>query len=253
MTPAPKIRRRAAAEVGGGWPATLPPLLQRIYAARGVRDPAQAQPGLASLPPPQALMGIPQAVDLLMKAIETDRHIVVVGDFDCDGATACALAVRGLRMLGATRVSPAVPNRIAHGYGLSPGLVEELAVLQPELLVTVDHGIACHAGIRLARDKGWQVLVTDHHLPGETLPAADAIVNPNLPGDGFPSKSLAGVGVMFYVLVALRAALRDVGRLAEPQPELAELLDLVAVGTVADLGGGGSGHFLLGSKLLDLP
>ena len=138
-------------------------------------------------------------------------------------------------MLGARRVSHAVPNRIIHGYGLSPGLVDDLAALQPELLVTVDHGIACHAGIAAAKARGWQVLVTDHHLPGETLPPADAIVDPNLRGDAFPSKMLAGVGVMFYVLLALRRHLRAGGMLGGGEPDLSVLLDLVAVGTVADL------------------
>ncbi len=159
----------------------------------------------------------------------------MVGDFDCDGATACAVGVRGLRMLGARRVSHAVPNRMVHGYGLSPALVDELAALQPDLLVTVDHGIACHAGIAAAKARGWQVLVTDHHLPGATLPPADAIVDPNLPGDAFPSKALAGVGVMFYVLLALRRRLRESGRSATPARTCPSLLDLVAVGTVADL------------------
>jgi len=154
---------------------------------------------------------------------------------DVDGATACALAVRGLRLLGAERVTPAVPNRLVHGYGLSPLLVEELAALRPDLLVTVDHGIACHAGVSAAKSKGWRVLVTDHHLPGEALPPADAIVNPNLRGDAFPSKMLAGVGVMFYALLALRKRLREAGAFAHGEPDLAALLDLVAVGTVADL------------------
>ena len=172
---------------------------------------------------------------MLADAIADNRHIVVVGDFDCDGATACAVGVRGLRMLGATRVTPAVPNRMVHGYGLSPGLVAELAGLRPDLLVTVDHGIACHAGIAAAKALGWQVLVTDHHLPGEQLPTADAIVNPNLRGDAFPSKMLAGVGVMFYVLLALRKKLRDAGTFAGDGPDLSTLLDLVAVGTIADL------------------
>ena len=158
---------------------------------------------------------------------------MVVGDFDCDGATACAVAVRGLRMLGARRVSHAVPNRIVHGYGLSPGLVDDLAPMAPDLLVTVDHGIACHAGIAAARARGWQVLVTDHHLPGASLPAADAIVDPNLPGDRFPTRMLAGVGVVFYVLLSLRQRLYPDGR--GPRPDLSTLLDLVAVGTVADL------------------
>src|SRR5690606_32276104 len=184
--------------------------------------------------PPDSLGGLADAVELLAGAIDGGRRIVVVGDFDCDGATACAVAVRGLRMLGARDVVPAVPNRAVHGYGLSPALVEELAALQPQLLVTVDHGIACHAGIAAAKARGWQVLVTDHHLPGGTLPPADAIVNPNLRGDAFPSKALAGVGVVFYLLLALRAWLRRGG---DPRggADLAALLDLVAVGTVADL------------------
>ncbi|MBP3985467.1 single-stranded-DNA-specific exonuclease RecJ [Pseudoxanthomonas helianthi] len=234
MTPRPRIRRREIAEIGE-WPAQVPRLLQRIYAARGATSPDQAQPKLAGLHSPGSLGGIDAATVLLAEAIAADRHIVVVGDFDCDGATACALAVRGLRLLGAKRVTPAVPNRMVHGYGLSPSLVEELVGLEPDLLVTVDHGIACHAGIALAKKKGWRVLVTDHHLPAETLPPADAIVDPNLRGDAFPSKMLAGVGVMFYVLLALRQRLRTDGRLPSPEPDLSALLDLVAVGTVADL------------------
>jgi single-stranded-DNA-specific exonuclease len=210
-------------------------LLQRLHAARGATGPEQAQPRLTQLLPPELLGGLEPATALLIDAIRADRHIVVVGDFDCDGATACAVGVRGLRMLGARRVSHAVPDRIVHGYGLSPGLVDDLAALQPDLLLTVDHGIACHAGIAAAKARGWQVLVTDHHLPGETLPPADAIVNPNLRGDPFPSKMLAGVGVMFYVLLALRRRLREAGTFAEREPDLSVLLDLVAVGTVADL------------------
>ena len=234
MTPAPRIRRRQV-DAAGSWPDTLSPLLRRIYAARGAVSVEQAQPRLAHLLPPEGLAGLADATALLAQAIAANRHIVVVGDFDCDGATACAVGVRGLRMLGATRVTPAVPNRMLHGYGLSPALVGELAALQPDLLVTVDHGIACHAGIAAAKSLGWQVLVTDHHLPGEHLPAADAIVNPNLRGDAFPSKMLAGVGVMFYVLLALRKKLREEGVLEGNGPELSTLLDLVAVGTVADL------------------
>ncbi len=234
MKPQARLRRRGCVQAGQ-WPDTLSPLLRRLYAARGATSIEQAQPRLANLLAPDDLGGLDAAVALLSTAIAEDRHIVVVGDFDCDGATACAVGVRGLRMLGARRVSHAVPNRMVHGYGLSPALVEELAALQPELLVTVDHGIACHAGIAAAKARGWKVLVTDHHLPGEHLPPADAIVDPNLPGDPFPSKVLAGVGVMFYVLLALRRHLRAQEAFSGQGPDLTTLLDLVAVGTVADL------------------
>jgi single-stranded-DNA-specific exonuclease len=228
------IRRRAPGTIGS-WPDGASALLQRLHAARGASSLETAQPGLRHLLSPDTLSGLDDATALLAAAIGADRHIVVVGDFDCDGATACAVGVRGLRLLGARRVSHAVPNRIVHGYGLSPGLVDDLAALHPELLVTVDHGIACHAGIAAAKARGWQVLVTDHHLAGATLPPADAIVDPNQPGDAFPSKMLAGVGVMFYVLLALRRRLRESGQLADAGPDLSVLLDLVAVGTVADL------------------
>ena len=234
MTPATTLRRRPPTE-SGPWPDHVPPLLRRIYGARGACSIDHAQPRLANLLPPDSLLGLDAATALLADAIATDRHVVVVGDFDCDGATACAVGVRGLRMLGARRVSHAVPNRMVHGYGLSPALVEELATLRPDLIVTVDHGIACNAGIAAAKARGWQVLVTDHHLPGETLPPADAIVDPNQPGDPFPSKVLAGVGVMFYVLLALRRRLRDRDAFEGNGPDLSTLLDLVAVGTVADL------------------
>ena len=174
------------------------------------------------------MLGLDAAATLLRDAIAADRRIVVTADFDCDGATACAVAVRGLRMLGARHVDFAVPDRQVHGYGLTPALVATLEPLQPDLLVTVDHGIACHAGIAAAKARGWQVIVTDHHLPGLSLPDADAIVDPNQPGDAFPSKALAGVGVLFYLLLALRAQLGV-------KADLASLLDLVAVGTVADM------------------
>ena len=218
----------------GDWPSHWPPALRRVHAARGSTGLGDAMPGLGSLPPPDGLLGLPQAVALLRDAIARDAHIVVTADFDCDGATACAVAVRGLRMLGATRVSYAVPDRMRHGYGLTPGLVADIAALQPDLLLTVDHGIACHAGIQAAKARGWQVIVTDHHLPGETLPMADAIVNPQQPGDGFPSRALAGVGVLFYLLLAMRAAARNAQESAG-NADLASLLDLVAVGTVADM------------------
>jgi single-stranded-DNA-specific exonuclease len=213
----------------------MPPVLQRIYAARGVRTPADGELRLARLLPPDALGQLPQAAVLLADAIAGGRHIVVVGDFDCDGATGTAVAVRGLRLLGASRVSYQVPHRVTHGYGLSPALVEHLEASAPDVVLTVDSGIACHAGIAAAKARGWQVLVTDHHLPGETLPDADVIVNPNLGGDAFPSKALAGVGVVFYLLLALRRHLRDAGAFGGAEPDLSSLLDLVAVGTVADL------------------
>lgn len=233
MTATREIHRRGG-DIGDAWPAHIPSLLRRIYSARGARDEASARPRLANLLPPDGLLDIDVATAMLADGIANERHILVVGDFDCDGATACAVAVRGLRMLGATRVSHAVPNRMVHGYGLSTALVAELAALKPDLLLTVDHGIACHAGIAAAKAQGWQVLVTDHHLPGDALPIADAIVNPNRRGDPFASKMLAGVGVIFYVLLALRQRLRASGK-ACGDADLTTLLDLVAVGTVADL------------------
>lgn len=211
MSAVQRIVRRPAIEPVGDWPAHWPDLLRRVHAARGSNG-RTAMPRMADLLPPDGLIGMAGAVRLLRTAIDTDAHILVVGDFDCDGATACAVGVRGLRMLGARRVSHTVPNRIVHGYGLTPGLVDELAALQPDLLVTVDHGIACHAGIRTAKALGWQVLVTDHHLPGPTLPPADAIVNPNQPDDGFASKALAGIA---EDLVELFLQLLAVGQAGE--------------------------------------
>jgi single-stranded-DNA-specific exonuclease len=227
---APHIVRRIAAETSGDWPDHVPPVLRRIYAARGVTAFEGTQLRLASLLPPDALGGIDAASTLLADAIRNDRRIVIVGDFDCDGATGTAVGVRGLRMLGARHVTYQVPHRVLHGYGLTPALVEVMRPLQPDLVVTVDNGIAAHAGVAAAKALGWDVLVTDHHLPGATLPAADAIVNPNNPGDLFPSKALAGVGVLFYLLLATRRRMN-----LDPQPDLSTLLDLVAVGTVADM------------------
>lgn len=232
--PAARLSRRPI-PVHGPWPDNVPPVLQRVYASRGVIGPEDAELRLGRLLSPDSLVNLDAAVGLLVDAIAGRRHIVIVGDFDCDGATGTAVAVRGLRMLGAQRVSYQVPHRITHGYGLSPALVDAMAGLQPDLLVTVDSGIACHAGVAAAKARGWQVLVTDHHLPGVELPPADVIVNPNLDGDGFPSKALAGVGVVFYLLLALRRHLRELGSFPRGEPDLAVLLDLVAVGTVADL------------------
>jgi single-stranded-DNA-specific exonuclease len=223
--------------------AGVHPLLARLLAARGVRAADELDDGLARLLPPAGLMGAPQAGRLLADAVTQGRRICVVADYDCDGATACAVALRGLAMLGAApgTLSYVVPDRAVHGYGLTPAIVDLARERQPDLLVTVDNGIASLAGVAHARSLGIAVLVTDHHLPAvehgqPVLPVADVIVNPNQPGCPFESKSLAGVGVMFYVLLAARAELRGRGRFdAAGQPRLDALLDLVALGTVADV------------------
>ena len=214
----------------------LPPVLARVYAARDLRTATELDCSLARLLPPAGLRDIERATALLMHALTHNHRIVIVADFDADGATAGAVAVRALRALGATDVHYLVPNRFAFGYGLTPEIVAVAAELRPQLLITVDNGIASIAGVAAARAHGMAVLVTDHHLPGAELPAADAIVNPNQAGDTFASKNLAGVGVIFYVMLALRAALRAAGWFrAKPEPNLACLLDLVALGTVADV------------------
>ncbi|WP_434601749.1 single-stranded-DNA-specific exonuclease RecJ [Pseudomonas sp. Z4-7] len=214
----------------------LPPLLTRLYAARGVQSEAELDKSLARLIPYQQLKGIDAAVDLLVVALEQRQRILIVGDFDADGATASTVGMLGLRLLGAAHVDYLVPNRFEYGYGLTPEIVEVALTRAPQLLVTVDNGISSVEGVAAAKAAGLKVLVTDHHLPGLELPAADAIVNPNQPGCEFPSKALAGVGVIFYVLMALRARLRSLGWYAsKPQPNIGELLDLVALGSVADV------------------
>ncbi|MBC2680071.1 single-stranded-DNA-specific exonuclease RecJ [Pseudomonas baltica] len=214
----------------------MPPLLNRLYAARGVSSAEELDKSLARLIPFQRLKGIEAAVELLVTAIDLRQRILIVGDFDADGATASAVGVLGLRLLGAAHVDYLVPNRFEYGYGLTPEIVAVALQREPQLLVTVDNGISSVEGVAAAKAAGLQVLVTDHHLPGHELPAADAIVNPNQPGCEFPSKNLAGVGVIFYVLMALRARLRQLGRYAQvPQPNIGELLDLVALGSVADV------------------
>ena len=249
--------------------AGVHPLLARLYAARGVSTKDQLDDGLARLLPPDTLRGTHQAAVLLADAIQAGKRLCIVADYDCDGATACAVAVRGLRLLGATQVSYLVPDRVVDGYGLTPPIAERVAASGADLLITVDNGIASVEGVATAKALGLSVLVTDHHLPGLMngevfLPAADVLVNPNQPGCGFESKSIAGVGVMFYVLLALRAELRargvfdgpvaalpQDGRAAQPgdaearelasqgtkapQPKLDTLLPLVALGTVADV------------------
>ncbi|KQP17679.1 single-stranded-DNA-specific exonuclease RecJ [Pseudorhodoferax sp. Leaf267] len=216
--------------------AGVHPLLARLYAARGVQAFDELDNGLTRLLPPSGLKGTPEAARLLADAIARDARICVVADYDCDGATACAVAVRGLRLLGARHVAYLVPDRVVDGYGLTAPIAERVHASGADLLVTVDNGIASIDGVARARALGLQVLVTDHHLPAPTLPEAEVIVNPNQPGCGFESKSMAGVGVMFYVLLALRAELRTRGAFsAEQQPKLDALLPLVALGTVADV------------------
>ncbi|MDH4376024.1 MAG: single-stranded-DNA-specific exonuclease RecJ [Ramlibacter sp.] len=244
--------------------AGIHPLLARLFAARGVQDKADLDEGLARLIPPDQMKGAQDAARLLADAIAAQRRLCIVADYDCDGATACAVAVRGLRMLGATHVEYLVPDRVVDGYGLTPPIAQRVKARGADLMITVDNGIASVEGVATANALGLQVLVTDHHLPGAQLPAAAVIVNPNQPGCEFPSKSVAGVGVMFYVLLALRAELRargvfDVRPAAGPpqggaapsggsepraagsvgapvlQPRLDALLPLVALGTVADV------------------
>jgi len=223
--------------------AGVHPLLARLFAARGVRTPDELDDGLARLLPPADLHGADCAARLLADAIARRQRICVVADYDCDGATACAVALRGLALLGAARDTLAyvVPDRAVHGYGLTPAIVDLALARQPHVLLTVDNGIASLAGVAHARAHGLAVLVTDHHLPAlvderVALPDADVIVNPNQPDCRFASKNLAGVGVMFYVLLALRSELRQRGAFsAETQPRLDALLDLVALGTVADV------------------
>jgi single-stranded-DNA-specific exonuclease len=252
----PTLRRRVPQGTPQGWSEAVHPVLREVYAARGVLHPAQAEHRLRHLLAPTSLGGLDRAVELLIEAITGDWSIVIAGDYDCDGATGTALAVRGLRLLGARRVDYAIPNRFVHGYGLSPALVASLDPA-PRLIVTVDNGVASVAGVAAAQARGIRVIVTDHHLPGEQLPAADALVNPNVlqlracghgtpacercaddarRNQAFASRALAGVGVMFYLLLAVRAGLRAQGAFAgREEPDLSGLLDLVALGTVADL------------------
>ncbi len=223
--------------------AGVHPLLARLFAARGVRSSDELDDGLARLLPPADLLGASQAAQLLADTLAAGRRICIVADYDCDGATACAVALRGLALLGAApgTLAYVVPDRAVHGYGLTPAIVDLASQHRPDLLVTVDNGIASLEGVAHARALGIAVLVTDHHLPALAgdrivLPDANVIVNPNQPGCGFASKNLAGVGVMFYVLLALRSELRARGVFdAANQPKLDALLDLVALGTVADV------------------
>jgi single-stranded-DNA-specific exonuclease len=215
--------------------AGVHPLLARLYAARGIARAEELDTSLAALLDPSLLKGAAEAAQLLADAIAAKRRLLIVADYDCDGATACAVGMRALAAFGAD-VSYLVPNRFDYGYGLTPEVVRLAAERRPDILITVDNGIASLEGVAEAKRLGISTLITDHHLPGDALPAADVIVNPNQPGCAFPSKSIAGVGVMFYVMLALRAELRRRGAFnASPEPNLAALLDLVALGTVADV------------------
>ncbi|HDJ2741242.1 TPA: single-stranded-DNA-specific exonuclease RecJ [Salmonella bongori] len=232
-----QLRRREADETAD-LPAELPPLLRRLYASRGVRSARELERSVKGMLPWQQLSGIDNAVEILYDAFREGLRIIVVGDFDADGATSTALSVLGMRALGCDNISYLVPNRFEDGYGLSPEVVDQARARGAQLIVTVDNGISSHAGVAHAKALGIPVIVTDHHLPGDTLPDAEAIINPNLRDCEFPSKSLAGVGVAFYLMLALRTFLRDKGWFDErgiAPPNLAELLDLVALGTVADV------------------
>ncbi|ECS9322699.1 single-stranded-DNA-specific exonuclease RecJ [Salmonella enterica subsp. enterica serovar Cerro] len=232
-----QLRRREADETAE-LPADLPPLLRRLYASRGVRSARELERSVKGMLPWQQLSGIDNAVEILYNAFREGIRIIVVGDFDADGATSTALSVLGMRALGCDNISYLVPNRFEDGYGLSPEVVDQAKARGAQLIVTVDNGISSHAGVAHAKTLGIPVIVTDHHLPGDTLPDAEAIINPNLRDCEFPSKSLAGVGVAFYLMLALRTFLRDKGWFDERNiapPNLAELLDLVALGTVADV------------------
>lgn len=238
MEPDRTIRRRRLISDPDSLPPAIHPVLRRVYAGRGVQAADQLSLGLVRLQSADALTNIDAAAGLVADAVTQGRRILVVGDFDADGATSTALAVLALRAMGAAWVDFVVPNRFEYGYGLTPEIVAVALERHPDLIVTVDNGVSSVDGVAVAKQAGVDVLVTDHHLPGQRLPGADVIINPNLPGDAFPSKHLAGVGVIFYVLAALRAELRrrhwfrDKG---VTEPRLADYLDLVALGTIADV------------------
>ncbi|MBN8033139.1 single-stranded-DNA-specific exonuclease RecJ [Vibrio vulnificus] len=219
-------------------PDSVPDILKRIYLNRGIQDISELETAVKGLHSYQKLHGIELAVALLFEAIREQKRIIVVGDFDADGATSSALSVLALRMLGSNNVDYLVPNRFEDGYGLSPEVVEQAIALGAEVIMTVDNGVSSIEGVRYAKEHGLKVLVTDHHLPGQVLPEVDAMVNPNLQTCAFPSKALAGVGVAFYLMMALCVHMRKCGWFAEQgmaEPKLMELVDLVALGTVADV------------------
>jgi single-stranded-DNA-specific exonuclease len=221
-----------------GLQGVVPPLLERIYSARNVCDPAELDLSSAALLPPETMHGMGAAVDLLQSMLNAQGRVLIVSDFDADGATSCALVLRALRLIGFHHLDYIVPDRFVYGYGLSPEIARLALDRAPDLVITVDNGISSHEGVDVLRAAGIKVLITDHHLPGSQLPAADAILNPNQPACEFASKALAGVGVAFYLMLGLRARLRQENWFVSkqiPEPNLAQLLDLVALGTVADL------------------
>ncbi|HIF9105589.1 TPA: single-stranded-DNA-specific exonuclease RecJ [Photobacterium damselae] len=232
-----EIKRRPEADISG-FSDAIPARLKRIYASRGITHDGELERGAKGLLSYNQLHGMAQAVDLLEQALRNNQRIIIVGDFDADGATSSALSVLAFKMLGCQNVDYLVPNRFDDGYGLSPEVVEQALAKGVEVIMTVDNGVSSLSGVAYAKEKGLTVVVTDHHLPGDILPNADAIVNPNLNECGFPSKALCGVGVAFYLMLALRAQLRATDWFTQqniPEPNLAELLDLVALGTVADV------------------
>lgn len=233
-----KILRSSLPDIPCDFSDELHPVLKRVYAIRGLTSSRELDMGLERMLTPDKLGGTKEAAALLYGAIKNGKRIMIVADFDADGATSCALAIKALRAMGAQYVDYLVPNRFEYGYGLTPEIVDEALKQNPDLLVTVDNGISSIQGVKKAKAAGMQVLITDHHLPGRTLPDADVIVNPNNPGESFSSKNLAGVGVIFYLMVALRKLLRSKDWFKQKglqEPNLAALLDLVALGTVADV------------------
>lgn len=230
--------KRRAANTTLNLPDSMHPLLKRVYSQRNIKDVEELELGLENLIPPEQFKGINEAVQLLLDALQLQQRILIVADFDADGATSCVVALKALRQFGFQHTDYIVPNRFDYGYGLTPEIVELAKTRTPDLIITVDNGISSIEGVLAAKAAGIKTLITDHHLPGATAPDADAIVNPNQHGCNFPSKSIAGVGVIFYVMLALRAKLRENNWFAESgiaEPKLADLLDLIALGTVADV------------------
>ena len=233
----PKVQQRHQPDTLPEFLTGLPPILARVYSTRNIQSSIELDNSLKNLLPYQSLKGINEAISLLVDALKTNASILIVGDFDADGATSTAVAIRALKLLGHANVNYLVPNRFEYGYGLTPEIVDVAYQSKPDLIITVDNGIASIDGVARAKEYGIKVLITDHHLPAEQLPQADAIVNPNQVGDDFKCKATAGVGVIFYIMMALRAALREQAWFnnSRVEPNLAELLDLVALGTVADV------------------